>query len=362
MGRIGRPPSIDSSEEDESSNNDDAVSKSGSESESDSGDRNAESKRGGNRNSLQAAASPDRAEVEGTKHQTEGRGQTAKQQWNEARDAIIAELKTPTSEIHLTILTLRTTKKEKCTKIWKRYASEFDEKKVVDSVGRLLLQYSKKEGHFSEKSNKKKTKNDAPIWKTRKVQSEAYTLLYKLRLHSEQGTGIDDMDAETIYKHHKVFHAFDLEDFKKKDIKMVKLTDKHRREINENIELFKNHRLRFPKKSVSSKGKPIWRDHTASDLLKSDTKSGKAEKVKPKQLWESREEYQKFSLEDFTKHVYQEKYRQLAGPYWQKKRNKAALKEHEKRVAVMHREWHHSRWVENVDELADKLDKLDDKV
>ena len=78
---------------------------------------------------------PDHVEVE---HPTESSHQNnskpSKQQWEDARGAIIAELKNPTSEIHLTILTLRATKKEKCKIIWQRYAPAFDEKKVVDSL------------------------------------------------------------------------------------------------------------------------------------------------------------------------------------------------------------------------------------
>ena len=131
-------------------------------------------------------------------------------------------MKNTTSEIHLTILTLRSTKKDKCKNIWEKYAHEFEEKKVVASVGRLLVQHAKKEGPFSGKCNKQKTKNDKPIWKNNSVQSDAYGLLYKLRLHSDQGYGIDSMSAEEIYKHHKVFHDYDLHDFKKWDKKMIK--------------------------------------------------------------------------------------------------------------------------------------------
>ena len=98
--------------------------------------------------------------------------------------------------------------------------------------------------------------------------------------------------------------------------------------------------------------------YPSNDLLLEDTKNGKAKKLKRKLLWNSREEYQNFTLEDFWKHVYQEKYRQLAGPYWQKKRNKAALKEHEKRVKKMYQEWHHSKWQNNMDGLARELESF----
>ena len=75
-------------------------------------------------------------------------------------------------------------------------------------------------------------------------------------------------------------------------------------------------------------------------------------------LWKSREEYQNFTLEDFRKHVYQEEYRQLAGPYWQKKRNKAALKEHEEQVKKMHQEWHYAKWQNDMDGLVRELESF----
>ena len=70
MGRIRRAPSsIDTDEDDESSSDNEGVS----ESDSDSGNNNAVSKRGENSDTRQAAASPDRAEMKGTTHQTKGR-------------------------------------------------------------------------------------------------------------------------------------------------------------------------------------------------------------------------------------------------------------------------------------------------
>ena len=111
---------------------------------------------------------------------------------SKAREKIISELKKESSDIHL--ITGRT-KKERCEKIWKKYAPQFDRKKVVASVGRLMLQLDKQEGPFSDDS-RATSENKPPIWKTPKEESLAYGLLYKLRLHSEKGTGIDNMSTE----------------------------------------------------------------------------------------------------------------------------------------------------------------------
>ena len=80
--------------------------------------------------------------------------------------------------------------------------------------------------------------------------------------------------------------------------------------------------------------------------------------IKPSELWLTKECYQDFTLDDFRKHVYQEKYRQLAGPYWQQKRNKIALKEHLKQVEQTYQEWHQSKFDKDMDGLTDRLAKI----
>ena len=56
------------------------------------------------------------------------------------------------------------------------------------------------------------------------------------------------------------------------------------------------------------------------------------------QLWKSRVQYQDFPLLVFCKHIYQERTKQLAAPYWQHTRNKIAQKKFEE-AACMLEEW-----------------------
>ena len=69
-----------------------------------------------------------------------------------------------------------------------------------------------------------------------------------------------------------------------------------------------------------------------------DEMLGKVEKLKPLQIWNSRPEYQEFPLYVFGKHVYQERTKQLAAPYWQFKRNKNAKQKYEETEKLM-KEW-----------------------
>ena len=139
---------------------------------------------------------------------------------------------------------------------------------------------------------------------------------------------------------------------------MIKLTDKHRKVINENIELWRQHCLKFPKKRLTSKGKLFWRDHPAKSELREDTKSGKTKNEKPSELWESSDKYKEFPMVDFCKHIYQEKYLLLAGPYWQNKRNKVAMKEHKDSVNKLYQEWQRAKWEIDTDELTEAFKNI----
>jgi hypothetical protein len=53
-----------------------------------------------------------------------------------------------------------------------------------------------------------------------------------------------------------------------------------------------------------------------------DFEDGIGRNTKPKELWMSRREYQYFPYNYFCKCVHTVRYKQLAAPYWQVKRNK----------------------------------------
>ena len=79
--------------------------------------------------------------------------------------------------------------------------------------------------------------------------------------------------------------------------------------------------------------------HDASELLKEDAENGITTQMKPADVWASRSEYMDFPLEVFRKHIYQEKYKQLAKPYWQYFRNIMSGKLHELEVSKLEEEW-----------------------
>ena len=90
---------------------------------------------------------------------------------------------------------------------------------------------------------------------------------------------------------------------------------------------------------MTDRDEPFWYNHPAKALLKEDVESGLAYDLKPVALRETREEYQQFKLKTFRKHIYQEKGRQRAAPYWRLKRNIAARQMIEKEREEMKRQW-----------------------
>jgi len=61
--------------------------------------------------------------------------------------------------------------------------------------------------------------------------------------------------------------------------------------------------------------------------------------MKPQELWKSMAEYQEFSLSVFSKHIYQERTKRLAAPYWQHKRNNNMRNKFEEAEEIL-KDWH----------------------
>ena len=154
--------------------------------------------------------------------------------------------------------------------------------------------------------------------------------------------GINNMSAEEIWNSHSEFRKYDLESFITYNKNMLKLTKKRKQQINSEEASFLRDVEQFPRKTTTSRGLPFWHEHPASELLKNDETDGVAKTMKPKQLWKSRIEYQDFPLSVFRKHIYQERTKQLASPFWQHRRNTNAMKKMEEARKMMS-EWHQVR-------------------
>ena len=125
-----------------------------------------------------------------------------------------------------------------------------------------------------------------------------------------------------------------------------------------NSELFEEHRRHCKNRSRTSRGKLFWDKEPAKERLIEDTKSGKAKEMRPKELWESHKDYKAFLLDDFRGHIYQERHKQLAGPYWQQQRNKTAMKKQEETVDEMYHEWGENKWDGDMNGIISRLERI----
>ncbi len=82
----------------------------------------------------------------------------------------------------------------------------------------------------------------------------------------------------------------------------------------------------FLEKICNRRNTPFWHKQKAKKLLLKDVKDGVDKSMTPKELWLKRKEYQEFPLQSFCKCIYKVRSKKLAGPYWQAKPNKNAMK------------------------------------
>ena len=213
--------------------------------------------------------------------------------------------------------------------------------------------------HFLEKTGPFKVETIAiePWYTSVKNVSRGYTLLYLLYMDQRKSRAIDAMTVEAIWESHPEFKKYTLDKFKTYNTNMKKLTDKKRMLISKEEAAYHEDMLTIPPATITSRGYPFWNKHPASELLKEDETSGAASEMKPLQLWKSRVEYQDFPLAVFRKHIYQERMKKLAAPYWQYKRNKNAMKKFQEGQQEM-KEWHEARFDRNMGGLMADWDRL----
>ena len=263
---------------------------------------------------------------------------------------IIDELKNETSDIHLLIgrYTSSDFSNVKFKQILGKYAgNKYKLSNFKDNIKRLLNHYQQQTGPF-------KAEGVEPWYTSPTNVSRAYALLFTLHMDSTKSQIINNMSAEEIWRSHNQFQLYELNKFKTYIKNMEKLTSKRKTLICEEEECFKRDMSKHTKHSSTSRGYPFWHNHQASKLLKehiSNEMLDKVIKMKPQQLWKLREEYQAFPLHIFRKHIYQERTKQLAAPYWQHKRNKNAQKKYEETEEML-KEWNQAQMNTQIDQLA----------
>ena len=274
-----------------------------------------------------------------------------------AKQRIIDELKDTTSDIHLLVgqYTAGDYSKVNFRQILQNYAGNKQYKmgNFRENMKRLLVHLLKKTGPF-------KREQVEPWYTSAKNVSPAYSLLFALYMHPKHSETIRSMSAEEIWESHPKFQLYQLDQFKGYNKNMKTLTAKRLALISDEEESFKRDMLKITRRGVTSRGIPFWHTHAAAELLKQhvvEEMDNTRNKAKPLQLWRSRPEYQEFPLRIFRKHIYQERTKQIAAPYWQYRRNKNAREKYELKEKML-REWSEAEINRAVEGLVEDWEKM----
>jgi hypothetical protein len=233
--------------------------------------------------------------------------------------------------------------------IHKKWASRYPLSRFKTNFKNMKTQ--KRHGGKKQQTNSKKKETEP--WTQRNKVSKACTLLFKLFMDGT--SGIQNMPKEKIWKSHESFQDYPLKDFEEYVNDIVEKTHSRKKLINEEEEAFKAYVRANPRPEFTDRNITFWDTHAADKLLEKDIADGTAGMMASrKDLWLSREEYQAFPLGVFRNHFYQERRKQLAGAYWQYKRNMLAQREHDKQVEEMKDEWHENI-AKDVEEMMGKL-------
>lgn len=149
---------------------------------------------------------------------------------------------------------------------------------------------------------------DPTVWKT----SAARDFLFEL-VSDENFPGPKEIKPRKVFddycKDRPEFQHF-------QDYTAIKFADKLRQartrankkkdRATEDAEFLAHDRLIFPEPTITIHGEPKWKGSNAHKLLIQDIKDGKHKTMKPRLLYELREEYQDYDPDRFRNRIYQE--------------------------------------------------------
>lgn len=197
-----------------------------------------------------------------------------------------------------------------------------------------------------------KSTDNVKVWRKSKAKKLLTTLVNdpKSRVHT--------MTEEEIYKSHEWFQNYPLSKFKIYLNTLQTAAEQRRRIVEEDERIIRLELIRFPRNELTSRGYPYWDTHPSRSFLEKDVRDGRADEMKPMQLWLSRDEYQEFPQHVFRNHVHQEKRKQREPSGFVASRNKKARRMHEKEMKEHKETWKTQQHSADVNELCKKWEDV----
>jgi len=132
---------------------------------------------------------------------------------------------------------------------------------------------------------------------------------------------LPEMGPEVVYASNEIFWQYKFANFKTNltNLRLALARDIGR--ANSDAEYLAADLLNHPPIAVAAQvlagqGYPIWAGSEAEHCLKEDVDQGRHLMAAPKELYESRDEYQEWPLDVFRDHIYQELRRRKTQSYW----------------------------------------------
>ena len=193
-------------------------------------------------------------------------------------------------------------------------------------------------------------------WPTGQEWKNSFAKAFLVKCLDDPKSKFNSMTPEQIYDSHKSFHSFPRDRFIINVNNLKASRARVKKIIAEDEREFSIEQSLFPRRGLTSRGKPFWDTHKANESLKMDVEAGKLEEMKPRELRLTRQEYQEFSVQDFCKYCHQEKRAQREKPYWIPLRNKAGLSKYEAEVQDCKSEFDNLMLQEDIDGIAELLE------
>ena len=152
-----------------------------------------------------------------------------------------------------------------------------------------------------------------------------------LRKDILSGAVLDDMPADLVYDMHDgIYDIFPFEKFKTNLRNLQKAIRLKKEDAQRDEELLRNTLQNRPNVAVQPPY-PSWGYSEAQTLLSNDIKSGSHLRMKPSELWSTREEYMVYPISVFRDHLYKEITKPVAKAYWDHQREMQAKKKQQKK-------------------------------
>ena len=146
-----------------------------------------------------------------------------------------------------------------------------------------------------------------------------------------KGRVTPNMKPVEVYEMHEgIYHDFKYDNFKI-NLKNLRVALQKKKEDAQSDEVRLRNTLKKKQNDDIQPSYPTWNHSEAQKLLCTDINSGRAQVMKPAELWSSRPEFKVYPVSVFRDHLYKERSKPLVKAYWDHQREMKLQKKRSKK-------------------------------